>query len=96
MVPLDLYIESPDDLGGLIRLHEVADLIRVAAPIYVKLGLRNAPALYPWGQHLEGTAVAMGRERVRRARIVMERLERAGVDTRTSAPGAEGLAVPCP
>lgn len=96
VVPLDLYIESPDDLGGLIRLHEVADLIRVAAPIYVKLGLRNAPALYPWGQHLEGTAVAMGRERVRRGRIVMERLERAGVDTRTSAPGAEGLAVPCP
>lgn len=95
-VPLDLYVESPDDLGGLVRLHDVADLIPVAAPVYVKLGLRNAPALYPWGRHLEGTAVAMGRERVRRARIVMERLERAGIDTRTSVPGAEGLAVPCP
>lgn len=95
-VPLDLYVESPDDLGGLVRLHDVADLIRVAAPVYVKLGLRNAPALYPWGRHLEGTAVAMGRERVRRARIVMERLERVGIDTRTSLPGAEGLAVPCP
>lgn len=94
-VPLDVYVESPDDLGGFVRLHEVPDLIRVAAPLYVKLGLRNAPALYPWGRHLEGTAVAMARERVRRARLVMERLERAGADLRTSAPGAEGLAVPC-
>lgn len=95
-VPLDLYVESPDDLGGLVRLHDVAELIRVAAPLYVKLGLRNAPALYPWGRHLEGTAVALSRERVRRARLVMERLERAGVDTRTSEPGAQGLAVPRP
>jgi hypothetical protein len=95
-LPLDLYLESPDDLGGFVRLHEVAGLIRVAAPLYLKLGLRNAPALYPWGRHLEGTAVAMARERVRRARLAMERLERAGGDLGTSAPGAEGLAVPCP
>ena len=91
---LDLYVESPDDLGGLVRLHDVADLIQVAA-VYVKLGLRNAPALYPWGQHL-GEPQSRWGERVRRARIVMERLERAGIDTRTSVPGAEGLAVPCP
>jgi hypothetical protein len=95
-VPLDLYVESPDELGGLVRLHEVAALIRVGAPIYIKLGLRNAPALYPWGRHLETTAVAMCLERVRRARLVMERLEREGVDARPSAPGAEGLAVPRP
>jgi hypothetical protein len=94
--PLDVYVESPDDLGGFVRLHEVPELIRVAAPLYVKLGLRNAPAVYPWGRHLEETIIAMARERVRRARLVMERLERAGADVRTSAPGAEGLAVPCP
>lgn len=70
-------------------LHEGPELIRVAAPLYVKLGLRNAPALYPWGRHLEETGIAMARERVRRARLVLERLERAGADLRTSEPGAE-------
>lgn len=95
-VPLDVYVESPDDLGGFVREHEVLELIRVAAPLYVKFGLRNAPALYPWGRHLEGVGVAMARERVRRARLVMERLERSGAGLATSAPGADGLAVPQP
>jgi hypothetical protein len=93
-LPLDIYAESPDELGGFVRLHEVAEMIRVAAPIHVKLGLRNAPALYPSGVHLSSLAIATVRERVRRARLVMEGLERAGADTTTSAPGAEGLAVP--
>jgi hypothetical protein len=93
-VPLDVYVESPDDLGGMVRLHDAPEMIRVAAPIHLKMGLRNAPALYPWGRHLESTAIAMGRERIRRARLVLELLERAGVDTATSAPGAAGLAVP--
>lgn len=93
-IPLDVYVESPDDLAGTVRLHEVPELIRVAAPIHVKLGLRNAPPLYPSGVHLAGVAIATGRERVRRARLVMEILERKGVDLTTSAPGAPGLAVP--
>jgi hypothetical protein len=93
-LPLDIYVESPDDLGGFVRLHEAAELIRVTAPIHLKLGLRNAPALYPSGAHLSAVAIATVRERVRRARLVMEGLERAGVDTTTSAPGAAGLALP--
>ena len=28
-------------------------MIRAAAPVYVKLGLRNAPNIYPAGLHLE-------------------------------------------
>jgi hypothetical protein len=93
-VPIDVYVESPDDLGGFVRLHEAPEMIRVAAPLHLKMGLRNAPALYPWGRHLESAAIAMARERVHRARLVMELLERAGADTTTSAPGAAGLAVP--
>lgn len=95
-LPLDVYVESPDDLGGFVRLHEVPEMIRVAAPLHVKLGLRNAPPLYPSGVHLEATVVATARERVHRARLVMETLERAGTDTSTSAPNAAGLAVPVP
>jgi Peptidase family U32 len=91
--PIDFYIESPDNLGGFVRLYELAELIRVAAPVYAKFGLRNAPNLYPSGTHLEATAIALGRERVRRAQIALEMLERAGLPE-ISKPGAAGLAVP--
>ena len=92
-VPIDFYIESPDNLGGFVRLYELAELIRVAAPVYAKFGLRNAPNLYPSGTHLDATAIALGRERVRRAQIALEMLERAGLPE-ISKPGAAGLAVP--
>ncbi len=50
----------------------------MAAPVYVKLGLRNAPNIYPSGLHLEELAVTLGRERVRRAELVLRLLaERA-------------------
>lgn len=93
-VPIDFYIESPDNLGGFVRLYELPELIRVAAPVYVKFGLRNAPNLYPSGTHLEATAVALSRERVRRAQLGLEMLRRAGSPAETSARGAVGLAVP--
>ena len=93
-IPLDVYVEAPDNLGGFVRLHEIPDIIRVAAPVYVKFGLRNAPDLYPSGSHLEPVAVGLSRERVRRARLGMELLERSGCRPVMSELGAEGLAVP--
>ena len=41
----------------------------------MKLGLRNAPNIYPSGLHLEDLAVKLGRERVRRAELVLRLLE---------------------
>ncbi len=75
-MPLDIYIEVPDDIGGFIRHYEIADIVRVAAPVYLKFGLRNAPNIYPSGSHLEATAVALTRERVRRAKIGLDLLRR--------------------
>lgn len=75
---LDVYLEAPDDVGGFVRLYEAAELIRVAAPVYLKFGLRNAPGIYPVGQHLAGAAQATARERVRRARLGLDILERSG------------------
>jgi hypothetical protein len=95
-VPLDVYVESPDNLGGILRHHEIPELIRVCAPIYLKFGLRNAPDVYPAGTHLEQVVVALGRERVRRARLGLDLLARSGVEALTSEPGALGLAVPAP
>lgn len=92
--PIDLYVEAPDDLGGFVRLDELPELVRVAAPVYLKFGLRNAPSVYPTGLHLEPTAVALVREKVRRARLGAELLRRAGVETSGPAADAADLAVP--
>ena len=73
---IDFYVEAPDDFGGTVRYYEIAELVRIAAPIYVKFGVRNAPGLYPSGQHIEATVVALSRERVRRAAIGMAMLKR--------------------
>jgi len=95
-VPLDVYVEAPDNVGGFVRHHEIPELIRVASPVYVKFGLRNAPDVYPAGTHLEATTIALSRERVRRARLGLELLARSGRDFPTSELGAAGLAVPRP
>lgn len=75
-MPLDLYVEAPDDIGGFIRHYEIADIVRVCTPVYLKFGLRNAPNIYPAGTHLEATAIALTKERVRRAKIALDLLGR--------------------
>ncbi len=93
-IPIDLYIEGPDGLGGFTRYYEMPEIIRIGAPVYLKFGLRNAPNIYPSGVHLESAAIATGRERVRRAAIGMELLARAGAAFAASPVGAEGLGIP--
>ena len=96
--PLDVYVEVPDDQGGFVRFYDVPDLIRAASPMYVKLGLRNAPNIYPAGLHLQDLAVKLGRERVRRAELVLRLLaERAPdlVEGRGDDHPAD-LAIPTP
>lgn len=93
-IPLDIYIEAPDDLGGFIRHFEIAEIVRVAAPVYLKFGLRNAPNIYPSGTHLTPTAVALCKERVRRAEIGMELLRRYAPDAVGSSHPLAELAVP--
>ncbi len=94
--PIDLYLEAPDALGGMVRGHEVAETVLVAAPLYAKYGLRNARAVYPAGHHLMGDVVGNVREKVRRAAISLEWLERSGEPITLSKPGAIGIGVPVP
>lgn len=75
-VPLDVYVEGADDFGGTVRYYEVAELVRVGAPLHLKFTVRNAPGIYPSGQHLEQVAVSTARERVRRASIGLAMLGR--------------------
>ena len=73
---IDFYVEGPDDFGGTVRHYETPELVRIGAPIYLKYGLRNAPNLYPSGQHLHNTVIALSQERVRRAAIGLALLRR--------------------
>jgi Peptidase family U32 len=93
-IPLDLYVETPDPFGGFIRHFETPDFIRVLSPVYVKLGLRNAPDIYPSGTHIEPTAIALSKERVRRAKIASDMIQRYYPEAVRSKIGAEGLAIP--
>ena len=93
-IPLDLYVEAPDPLGGVVRGQELGDLIKAGAPLYAKFGLRNAQAVYPSGHHLEAVACANAIEKVHRAAVALEWLERLSPGLVQSKPGAVGLGVP--
>jgi hypothetical protein len=93
-LPLDVYVEVPDDFGGFVRHYETPELVRVAAPVVVKFGLRNAPNIYPSGTHLEATAVSLGRERVRRAEIGLSMLERYYPEAEATAKGTAFPGIP--
>ena len=92
--PIDFYVEAPDTIGGFIRYYDIAELIRVASPIYLKFGLRNSPDVYPSGTHLENTVLALSRERVRRAQIAFEFIGRLCPKAVMSAMGAADLGIP--
>jgi hypothetical protein len=94
--PLDVYVEVPDDQGGFVRFYEVPHMIRAAAPMYVKLGVRNSPGIYPTGMHIEDVAVRIGRERVRRAELCLRLVDELDPEL-IEKPGAEpprDLAIP--
>jgi len=92
---MDIYIESPDSVGGFVRHHEATEIVSVAAPVYLKFGLRNAPEIYPTGLHIEDVAVASARERVRRAHLVLAAMYRTGAIDSMSPPDRSG-AMPRP
>jgi hypothetical protein len=93
-LPLDLYVESSDPLGGVARGQELGDLVRAGAPLYAKFGLRNAQAVYPSGLHVEPVACANAMEKVHRAAVSLEWLERLSPGLPQSKPRAEGLGIP--
>ena len=93
-IPIDLYIEVPDNFGGFIRYYEMPKIIQVSAPNYFKFGLRNAPDIYPSGGHIEDLAAKMGRERVLRARIALDLLEQYAPQMKMSPLGSKDLGIP--
>lgn len=95
-VPIDFYVEAPSNLGGFVQLNLIPEIIRIASPVYIKFGLRNGPDIYPVGDHIRQTAIAMSRERVRRARLGVEVIERSGYTLEMSPVGTDDLRIPAP
>lgn len=93
-LPIDLYVESPDDIGGFVRYPEIPGIVAACAPVYLKFGVRNAASIYPVGGHLANLAIQLGRERVRRARLAMELVARTQPPLTWSEPNAPGLGIP--
>ena len=94
--PLDIYVESPDGIGGFVRHFETPELIEHCSPIYIKLGLRNSADIYPYGQHLESLALNLSLERVRRSKLVYDLIQREYPHAQMSKAGLnfEDLGVP--
>ncbi len=93
-LPLDLYVESPDSLGGVVRGNQLGDLVAAGAPLYAKFGLRNARMIYPAGAHLVKDACEIAREKVHRAAAALEWLARLSPELTQSEAGAPGLGIP--
>src|SRR2546427_973082 len=60
-VPLDIYVECPDNLGGVVRFFQIADIVRRAAPVYLEFGLRGTTDPYPARSPLEAPLVPLSR-----------------------------------
>ncbi|MCD7955161.1 MAG: peptidase [Lachnospiraceae bacterium] len=46
-IPIDIHTENPKSTGGFIRHYEVPEMVRVAAPIYLKTG-GSVAATHSW------------------------------------------------
>lgn len=46
-IPIDIHTENPKSTGGFIRHYEVPEIIRVAAPVYLKTG-GSVAATHSW------------------------------------------------
>ncbi len=93
-IPLDLYVEAPDNFGGFIRHYEIPEFIRILAPVYIKFGLRNHPDVYPSGKQWEATNISLCQERVRRAALGMEMVKRYYPEAVISKVGPRDLGIP--
>lgn len=93
-IPIDIYVEVPDNFGGFIRLYEIAEFIRLLSPVYIKFGLRNHPDVYPSGKQWEATNISLCKERVHRTLLGLQMIERYYPEAITSKPGAADLGIP--
>ena len=87
-ISIDLHTENPKSSGGFIRHYEVPDIIKYAAPVYLKTGGAVA------GHHGWDTTETQAAERIRQVSLVQDMINRYYGDAVMSRKGASDLAIP--
>lgn len=81
-VPLDVHTENPASTGGFIRHYEVPEMIRVAAPIYLKTGGSVAKT------HSWDTTEADARQRAKQVALVKRMIDQYYPEAVSSGRGS--------
>ena len=68
-IPIDIHTENPASSGGFIRHYEVPEMVRVAAPVYLKTGGSVA------GTHSWDTTVEQARQRAKQVALVKRMID---------------------
>lgn len=87
-VPIDVFSDTAKAAGGLLRTYDMPEVIRTAAPVYLKCG----PISQPEQNHLP-TAVEL-EERVKQAKNVVEHIERFLPEAQLVGRSEKTLALP--
>ena len=87
-ISLDLHMENPKSSGGFIRHYEAPEIIRSAAPVYLKTGGAVA-AHHGWE-----TTKSQAAERVRQVYLVQSMIDRYYPDAKISNLGTEDMSLP--
>lgn len=86
--PLDVFSDTAGAAGGMIRTYDIPEMIRVAAPVYIKGGAVSQPQQ----NHLPSFG-ELG-ERMKQVRCVVEMIERAAPHARPVDRAERTLAIP--
>jgi hypothetical protein len=87
-VPLDLHTDNPPGSGGFIRVYEAPEMVRVAAPVYLKTGNSCVSG------HGQLTTASNGIDMARQASIVVEMVKRYYPEAVQSEKGTVDQHVP--
>lgn len=87
-ISLDLHMENPKSSGGFIRHYEAPEIIKAAAPVYLKTGGAVA-AHHGWD-----TTKDQATERVRQVYLVQNMINRYYPEARISKPGTSDMSIP--
>ncbi|MDP3066123.1 MAG: peptidase [Methanobacteriaceae archaeon] len=87
-ISLDIHTENPKSSGGFIRHYEAPDIIKKAAPVYLKTGGSVAT------HHGWDTTFNQAGERIRQVRLVQDMINRYYPEAKISKVGTKDLAIP--
>ena len=87
-VPLDIHVDNPKSTGGFIRTYEAPEIIRVAAPVYLKAGASV------FGTHAWPTTEQEAVQCAKQASLALQAVRRFYPEAIQTVPGAKDLAIP--